>query len=268
MYNMGFLGIVFNISGDILVWLSALLILSIYSFLYRDNFFYKIAEHLFVGVSAGYWFVLTYWSFIYPNVIQALGAIFTINSIHNQMIVQKINPLVSVDVSIPFNIVKKLQLGFPPLDIWSFLNVLIPTILGIMVLLKLVPSIGWVSRIPIAFMVGVTAGITIYSIGIADVIKQISSTIDPFIYITKEGNINWVTTISDLLILIGVLSSLLYFYFSTEFKGSVNYIVRIGIMFLMIAFGVAFGYTVMARVSLAIQMFDILINKWLGIKII
>lgn len=265
---MSFAFISFNLSNDILVWLSALLILAIYSFLYRDNFYYKIAEHLFVGVSAGYWFVLTYWSFIHPNVFLALLSIFDINSIHNELIRAGIIPYISIPVELPFGISKSISVGFPSVNILNLLNIIIPTTLGIMVLLKLVPQIGWVSRIPIAFMVGVTAGITIYSIGIADVIKQISSTIDPFVHLTKEGEVNWLVTISDLLVLIGVLTSLLYFYFSTEFKGGINYIVRIGIMFLMIAFGVAFGYTVMARVSLAIQIFDILINKWLGIKVI
>lgn len=264
---MGFLAITFNLSNDILVWISALLILAIYSFLYKDNFYYKIAEHLFVGVSAGYWFVQTYWNFIYPNVFKNLKKIFIINSFHNEMLSSGINPIIYFDFELPFNFIGKTSFGFSGINLLDLLNILVPTILGIMVLLKLVPSIGWISRIPIAFIVGVTAGITIYSIGIADIIKQISSTIDPFVYISN-GSINWIATISDFLVLIGVLSSLLYFYFSTEFKGGLNYIVRLGIMFLMIAFGVAFGYTVMARVSLAIQIFDILINKWLGIKVI
>lgn len=261
------LAITFNLSNDILVWISSLLILAIYSFLYRDNFFYKIAEHLFVGVSAGYWFVLTYWSFIYPNVIQSFVGIFVVNSLHNEMISQGLVPYITTAVELPFNMTKDLVFGFPSINLWKVLNILIPSLLGVMVLLKLVPSIGWVSRIPIAFIVGITAGITIYSIGIADVIKQISSTLSPFIYLAEKEKFNFITFISDIVLLIGVFSSLLYFYFSTEFKGSVNYIVRVGIMFLMVAFGVAFGYTVMARVSLAIQMFDILINKWLGIKI-
>ena len=41
---------------DILgAWIAVFLTLAIFSFLYKDNAFYKIAEHLFVGVSAGYW---------------------------------------------------------------------------------------------------------------------------------------------------------------------------------------------------------------------
>ena len=35
-------------------WIAAFLTLGIFSYLYRDNPFYKIAEHVFVGVSAAY----------------------------------------------------------------------------------------------------------------------------------------------------------------------------------------------------------------------
>jgi hypothetical protein len=36
------------------VWILVLMTLSILSYLYGDNPFYKTAEHIFVGVSAGY----------------------------------------------------------------------------------------------------------------------------------------------------------------------------------------------------------------------
>ncbi|MBD3232738.1 MAG: hypothetical protein GF315_03330 [candidate division Zixibacteria bacterium] len=40
------------------VWLAAFLTLCIFSFLYKDNPFYKFAEHLSVGISAGYGLVI------------------------------------------------------------------------------------------------------------------------------------------------------------------------------------------------------------------
>jgi len=39
------------------LWVAALLTLAIFSFLFRDNPFYRFAEHLLVGVSAGYYLV-------------------------------------------------------------------------------------------------------------------------------------------------------------------------------------------------------------------
>ncbi|HEX7076959.1 MAG TPA: hypothetical protein VF363_00920 [Candidatus Eisenbacteria bacterium] len=63
-------------STDLSVWIGALLTLGIFSFLYRDNPVYKFCEHLFVGVSAGYWVVLTYFSSIKPNLLDPLFGSF------------------------------------------------------------------------------------------------------------------------------------------------------------------------------------------------
>ncbi|MDQ7798637.1 MAG: hypothetical protein RDU76_06805 [Candidatus Edwardsbacteria bacterium] len=49
------------------VWVAAILTLCIFSFLYKENPFYRFAEHLFVGISAGYG-VAIYWNnAIVPN---------------------------------------------------------------------------------------------------------------------------------------------------------------------------------------------------------
>ena len=43
------------------LWLAAFLTIGIYSFLYKDNPWYKFCESIFVGISAGYWFVTLFW---------------------------------------------------------------------------------------------------------------------------------------------------------------------------------------------------------------
>ena len=64
---------------------------------------------------------------------------------------------------------------------------------------------------------------------------------------------------------VGVLSVLTYFFFSVEHKGSVGKTARVGIWFLMISFGSAFGLTVMGRITLLLQRFEFLFTDWLGI---
>ncbi|MCO4782640.1 MAG: hypothetical protein KC646_09990 [Candidatus Cloacimonetes bacterium] len=63
----------------------------------------------------------------------------------------------------------------------------------------------------------------------------------------------------NLLIAFGVLTILVYFFFSTEHKGAVGVGAKVGIYFLMITFGASFGYTIMARISLLIGRMDFLI---------
>jgi hypothetical protein len=59
-----------------LIWngVAAFLVLSIYSFLYKDNPFYKFAEHLVVGVSAGYFAMILYYNAFLPKLIHPLSS--------------------------------------------------------------------------------------------------------------------------------------------------------------------------------------------------
>ena len=57
----------FSLSRTIGIWVAALLTLCVFSFLYRDNPFYKLAESIFVGVSAAYWMVVAFWDVLVPN---------------------------------------------------------------------------------------------------------------------------------------------------------------------------------------------------------
>ncbi len=52
---------------------AAALTLCIFTFLYKDNPLYKFAEHLVVGVSAGYWVVILYINVVIPNIWQKLA---------------------------------------------------------------------------------------------------------------------------------------------------------------------------------------------------
>ena len=53
-------------------WVIVLMYLCIFSFLYGDNPFYKAAEHLYVGVSAGYVAVISFWQQVQPNLFGRL----------------------------------------------------------------------------------------------------------------------------------------------------------------------------------------------------
>ena len=66
-----------SLSHDFGVWVAALLTLFVFSFLYKDNPLYKLAEHLFVGVSAGYYIVLNFWTVVVPNLYDPLVRAFT-----------------------------------------------------------------------------------------------------------------------------------------------------------------------------------------------
>jgi len=226
------------------LWIGALLTLMIFSFLYKDNPFYKFAEHLFVGVSAGYWMVVAVWTTLVPNMMgylfpNMLGW-FAVNAKEAELVIANMYVI-------------------PWYTRW--LRV-IPLILGLMMLTRLLPKGAWLSRWPMAFIIGFAAGTNLTRYLQSNFIAQIRATLIPLI-VTHNGHFALGGTITNLVVVLGVLSALVYFFFSKEHKGWFGGTARAGIWVLMIAFGAAFGYTVMARVSLLIGRIGYL-GDWLG----
>jgi uncharacterized membrane protein len=67
-----------------------------------------------------------------------------------------------------------------------------------------------------------------------------------------SNRIDWFGVVSQVLLLIALLTGLLYFYFSIAHRGAIGRVSRIGVWILMIGFGASFGYTVQGRIALAI----------------
>ncbi len=134
---------------------------------------------------------------------------------------------------------------------------LIPTLLGFFILMRFSQRFGWLSRIAFAFVVGLGAGFTIPRFISSFILAQVEPTLAPLSW-SLEGL--WL-----LIILVGVVTVLVYFFFSVEHTGVVGAVSRIGIWFLMISFGASFGYTVMGRLSLLIGRVSFLFKDWLNI---
>ena len=196
--------------------IGALLTLAIFSFLYKDNPFYKFAEHLLVGISVGY----------------LIGQIY-----HLAFIAYVWQPIVHDGK-------------------WWYL---IPTIIGACYLGFVHKKTMWLIRIPIAFSMGIGSGYGISYVFQSSIFIQLRDTIMVF---NKPGLTGW-EIFSNVLLVIGVFSALLYFFFSWKHKGAVGFIAKVGIYFLMIGFGASFGLTVMGRISLLIGRFLFLFKDWL-----
>ena len=267
--------------------LGAILTLSIYSFLYKDNPFYKFAEHLVVGVSAGYYLVIYYWNYIDSNVVE---------------------PVFQLSVAGE-------PIAFMCLEWWM---AFIPGLLGILLYMRFFPKVAWVGRWPLGIYMGGYAGLGLSPVMQARVITQMGANAlplagveDPFAAMTNvalgvvifavmvylfvgrrhmgAGN-PWgrvgaialaaviavfgyfalsllseagVVSLTNVLLVVGLLGTLTYFFFSMKHKGILGGLARVGIVFLMVGFGASFGYTVMSRISLLIGRVGFLLHDWL-----
>ncbi|MEW5924561.1 MAG: hypothetical protein AB1746_11295 [Candidatus Zixiibacteriota bacterium] len=148
------------------------------------------------------------------------------------------------------------DLLFRPLFSGGRLILIIPLALGLMMFSRFSRRTAWISRIPIAFMIGAGAGVAIPAMLYARTLKQMSACVMP---VVENGSFN----IEALVVAVGVISTLAYFYFSREHKGFVGKTARLGTYFLMIFFGATFGYTVMSRMSTFIGRIDFLLIDFL-----
>ena len=80
----------------------------------------------------------------------------------------------------------------------------------------------------------------------------------------SAGRFSAWATFCNLVLVAGVLSTLVYFFFSKEHKGAIGATARMGIWYLMISFGAAYGFTVMSRISLLIGRLHFLMFDWIG----
>ena len=207
------------------LWIGAFLTLGIISFLYKDNPWYKLSEAIFVGVSAGYWFITLFWDSIYS----------------------------------------KFYIGITEK---GDLNLIVGAVLGVMMLMRLLPKIGWISRWPLSFIVGAISGFYLINYFSSNVMRQLASTVMP-LFSTDYGqslfSASVGTIIDNILVAAGTFAGLIYFFFSKEHKGAFGATAKVGIWVIMITFGATFGYTVMSRMSLLIGRMDFIFGDWLGL---
>jgi hypothetical protein len=200
------------LSAPFLNTLAALLTIAIFSFLYKDNPFYKFAEYLFVGIAAGYIVAMEYHNVILPNLWR---------------------PLLGGDYKL-----------------------LVPFVLGVLLFSRFTSRFGWLSRWAIGLMVGTYSGLAIIGFAQGDLVAQIQANMIPL----KAQTL--LDTFSNWVIVIGLVTSLVYFFFSKEHKGVLGATAKLGIWFLMVSFGASYGFTVMARISLLIGRLLFLLVDW------
>ena len=119
-------------------WIGIFLPFAILSYLYDDNPFYKLAEHLFVGTSIGYVVTLQYFQVIKPNLIDRLG---------------------------------NASLGA------ARAVYLVPLVLVVFLFMKLSRRWSWLGRIAVAFIIGIYAGQNIPAYGNSDLVAQVATTL-------------------------------------------------------------------------------------------
>lgn len=203
------------------IWIGALCTLAIFSFLLRENPFFRTAEHLFIGLAAG------------------LGIFYGYQTIVSNAWTPLFNP--------------------DPGEARKWF-LIVPMVLGVLLYTRFLKKGKWISRIPLGFLVGVGSALAIRGVIGASFMSQIVATMELPLWHTMAK-----FKIDAILFILGVIGTLIYFFFSREQKGPLKVGAGIGKWVMMLAFGAAFGNTVMARMSLLVGRIYFLLGEWLHI---
>ena len=258
-------------------WLGIFLTFCILSFLYKDNPFYKFTEHLFIGVSIGFIIIEQYFSTLDPFLVEKLAGRRWMAVVPLILCLMLFTKAVSKRLAwvsrYPLAFFVALYAGFAiktvQADLGAQMKLSMQDLDAEKVDLNTAPE-EELSQLP-----GLTPPVAkkiverrsqvpfekVDDIGQLDLTpaerEQLAAERGPLIGLDAKaaaapGEKDLFKIFSQVLLLLGLLSSLVYFYFSIEQKGAVGKVSRFGVWILMIGFGASFGYTVQGRLSLAI----------------
>lgn len=142
--------------------------------------------------------------------------------------------------------------GWAPFTGGKYL-LIVPMIFGVLLYTRYFSSVSWLNRWPLALMMGTSAGVAMRGAIESQIVAQVAAT---FVDLRSFDKI---------VIFLGTVFSLAYFFLTYEFKGKATIVPKLGRYFMMAAFGAAFGNTVMGRISAAIGRFQFIFLRWLGL---
>ena len=215
--------------------------LAIFSFLYKENSFYRFFEHFYIGIATSYGIIETVRSFLYPKVLA---------------------PLLGYDIIV-----------FPDGSSSQEYNSnnlfwLLPMSFGLLYYSLLTKRHRWLAQLVIGCQLGYAAGLSFKGTFI-ELMPQIFDSYKPLYVPNSIG-----TSISNIVFVATLMSSLCYFFFT--FKRSdvragtltissrmLTFFSTLGRWMMMGCFGAFFGSTIMARMALLIERLQFLINIWI-----
>jgi hypothetical protein len=209
---------------------SFIITILILSYLIGDNPLFRAAVYVFVGAAAGYVAAVAWNEIIAPTFIQ---------------------PALS---------------GTAFASPWQIVAWAIPLLGSILLLFKVFPRLSNIGQLPMAYLVGVGAAVTIGGAILGTLFPQINATFNDFdvgLAVTRNTNVA-LMILQGAVLLVGVIGTMVYFHFGASQKTDgtvqrnvlVNILAWIGRVYIAITFGVLFAGVYMAALTALIERVD------------
>ena len=217
-------------------------VLAIYSFLVKENRGYRLAEHLFIGISAGMGVVVGIRDFLWPRILE---------------------PMFGLDIVMypDGTYSKEYNMGL--------LLYLLPMAFGLLYYTLYSKKHAWMAKLVIGFSLGMSGGIAFKGF-FNEITPQILKSLKPLIrweesveagIVQMSAAIDW----GNCLFVFTLLSVMVYFFFSFRTiaeSPTLQKVSHSGRWLMMVCFGAFFGSTVIARMALLVERIQFLLTDW------
>jgi hypothetical protein len=208
--------------------------LAIFSFLIKENAFYRFFEHLFLGIAAGLGPMLIVRDFLWPNILEPMLGL-TVVRYPDGTVEQPYQPL--------------------------YLLYLAPMLFGCLYYFIYSQRHAWLAKLVIGFTLGASGALTIRGF-FSEAIPQITGSFKPLL-VFVDGHLSLFESFSNMLFVATLLLVLNYFFFTFGREGSLQgRLAPLGRPLLMVCFGAFFGSTVMARLALLVERVQFIVGDW------
>ncbi|MCX7933734.1 MAG: hypothetical protein N3A66_00570 [Planctomycetota bacterium] len=210
-------------------------VLAIYSFLWRENAFYRLFEHIYIGVATGYALVQTIATFVWPDWLR---------------------PALGYDLQ--------------PWERYSGWKLLwfVPAAFGLLMYAMLSRKHNWLARLVIGTGLGIAGGMAFQGF-FGGFLPTLVDSFRPLVVhdfdpASGAPRLYWTRMGENLLFLVTMVCVMIYFFFSFEQRRlALKQAAALGRWLMMVTFGAFFGSTVMARMALLIDRLQFIIHDWL-----
>jgi hypothetical protein len=258
--------------------LGVLLTLSVLSIIWRDNPFYKGAEAVIIGFSAGHLMAVFFaraWQLGFVPLGNQFALLFT-TPLEGDKLLSLILLGVGLLLILCMTLLKTNQLVNTVLSPLAFLAIVaalfmllpmfIPVLLGLLFYSRFVRPVAWMVRLPISFFFGFAGSLSVVMALDASIWRQVAATVQTLFsfstsYQTLGGMVQVpAVNLDGILIVAGTICALVYFYMTREHRGWIGGAAGVGRYFIMIALGAKFGSVCISRLSLLYERLLFLYN--------
>jgi hypothetical protein len=203
-----------------------LLTISIFSYFLGDNWLFRLAVHIFIGVTAGLVVVIVWYNLLWPKLIQP----FTADTPERQVFL------------------------------------IITILSSLLLLAKISPRISFLGNPVMAVLVGVGAAVAVGGALLGTIFPLVSSQIISFDFVESgifSGN-TVIKLVNSVIILVGTITTLLFFHSRSRnqpgSKGWFYTVNSVGKMFLAVTFGALFAGILAAALAAFLERMDFVLN--------